>query len=218
MDIKAVIFDVDGVLLDTVPYHFKAWKKLFTNQGIIFTFKDYLQKVNGVPRLSGISNIMPNLSKKNLEILASEKQSYFKKLTSDNPPKPLDGVIILLKKLKNYKVKLAAASSSKNAPELLKNAGISQYFDTIVSGHDFTKSKPDPELFLVACKKININPYNCVVIEDAAIGIKAAKNAGMKTVEILNSYNLDNKTIADLTVYSLRESEKIMIFIEKPYS
>lgn len=215
MGIKAAIFDVDGVLLNTVPYHFKAWKRLFSEQGINFTFQDYLQKVNGIPRLSGISNMMPHLNKKALEILASEKQSYFSELVTENPPKPLSGVIKILQKLKKNKTKLAAASSSKNAPQLLEKAGLSKYFNAIVGGHDFTRSKPDPELFLVASKKININPRNCVVIEDAAIGIQAAKNAKMKTIGVLSSNDPEIKNIADITIKSLREVEKILNFIEK---
>lgn len=214
MDIKAVIFDVDGVLLNTIPHHFKAWKKLFTEQGINFTFQDYLDKVNGIPRLSGISNIMPHLNKKDLEILASKKQSYFSKLITENPPKPLGGVVNLLKELKKNKIKLAAASSSKNAAQLLEKAGLSKYFDVIVGGHDFTKSKPDPDLFLVASKKINISPNNCIVVEDASIGVQAAKNANMKTVGILTSNDPGIKIIADITLKSLREIRKVLNFID----
>lgn len=211
--ITAVIFDVDGVLLDTVPYHFEAWKKLFLDQGITFTFQDYLQKVNGIPRLSGISNIMPNLNPKDLELLADKKQSYFLRSITENPPKPLDGVVKLLKELKKIKVKVAAASSSKNAFQLLENAGLLKYLDAVVGGHDFTRSKPDPELFLVASKKLNVNPSNCVVVEDAAIGIMAAKNANMKTVGILSSDDQKIKNIADISLKSLMESEKIVNFI-----
>lgn len=211
--IKAVIFDVDGVLLDTVPYHFKAWKKLFLDQGVRFTFQDYLQKVNGIPRLSGISNIMPNLNPKELETLADKKQSYFLKSITENSPKPLDGVVNLLKELKRRKIKIAAASSSKNAPKLLKNAGLSEYFDAVVGGHDFTRSKPDPELFLVASKKLNIDPFNCVVVEDAAAGVQAAKNANMKTIGILTSADQEIKNIADISLKSLKESETVINFI-----
>lgn len=211
--ITAVIFDVDGVLLDTVPYHFEAWKKLFLDQGITFTFQDYLQKVNGVPRLSGISNIMPNLNPKDLELLANKKQSYFLRSVTENSPKPLDGVVKLLEELKKIKVKVAAASSSKNAFQLLENAGLLKYLDAVVGGHDFTRSKPDPELFLVASKKLNVNPSNCVVVEDAAIGIMAAKNANMKTIGILSSDDQEIKKIADISLKSLMESQKIINFI-----
>lgn len=213
--IKAVIFDVDGVLLDTVPYHFRAWKKLFNEQGIAFSFTDYLQRVNGVPRLAGIANIMPEADRKTLTRLAEQKQSYFSQLLFKNPPKPLPGVTSLFKKLKKRKIKLVAASSSKNAPLLLDKAGLTPYLSAIISGHDFTKSKPDPELFLLASKRIGIKPCYCLVVEDALVGIQAGKDAKMGTIGLLTSGDLAIKDLADLTVKSLEDQRLIINFISK---
>lgn len=210
MKTKAVIFDVDGVLINTVPYHFKAWKKMFKEEGVNFTFKDYLDKVNGVPRLQGIKNILKGAREKRILTLAERKQLYLTEMINENPPQPLDGVVSLLKKLKKQGIKLAAASSSKNAPLLLKNANLSKYFSTIVSGYDFTKSKPNAELFLLASKRLGIKPSDCLVIEDAAIGIMAANNGGMQTIGVLTSKDKKIKNLADVTVKSLKEQKSIL--------
>src|ERR1035438_9062702 len=114
MKIKTVICDVDGVLLDTVPYHFEAWEQLFNDEGIRFTYDDYLSKVNGLPRLTGIKNIMPSLEKAYIDKLAKRKQEYFMLKIEKIPPKPLAGVVSFFQKLREKKYNIAAASSSKN--------------------------------------------------------------------------------------------------------
>lgn len=212
--IKAVIFDVDGVLLDTVPYHFQAWKKLFESQGKSFSMNDYLLRVNGVPRHVGIKNILTKASDEELNMLALQKQTYFLELVTQNPPQPLDGIIMLLRKLKTKKYILAAASSSKNAPMLLKKAKLARFFSTVVGGNDFKLPKPHPDLFLTASNRLNIAPYHCIVIEDATIGIQAGKNAGMKTIGVLSSGDKKIKAQATYYISSMRDYEKALQFIE----
>lgn len=211
--IKAVIFDVDGVLLNTVPYHFDAWKKMFKAYGINLTFDYYLLKINGLPRITGIKNILPNVNEKELEALADKKQGFFKQSIADNPPGPLSGVIEFLNKLKDLNIKMVAASSSKNAPLLLEQSGIHAYFSAILSGADFTHPKPHPELFLKASRRIHVSADECAVIEDAFLGIQAAKNAGMKTIGLLTSKDTKIKEFADLTIDSLKNHNQIFDFI-----
>lgn len=214
----AVIFDVDGVLLDTVPLHFNAWKKMFEEQGARFTFDDYLEKVNGIPRIDGIKAVLKDKSEEELRSLATAKQNYFLESISDNPPSPLPGVINLLSFLKSLDIPLAAASSSKNAPILLEKAGLTEFLDAVVGGNDFKKPKPDPELFIIASEKIGIEPNNCIVVEDANVGVLAAKAAGMKTIGVL--FGKDNLLInsADITVHNLEEKDKIIDFINKSFN
>lgn len=209
MKINTVIFDVDGVLLDTIPYHFQAWKKVFNELEIDFNFNDYLMKVNGLPRIIGITNILSSIDKEVIDEIAKRKQEYFLEKVEKEYPRPLSGVISFLKILKKKNINIAAASSSKNAFFLLKKARISSYFDEIITGNDFTKSKPDSELFLIACNRLSANPWECLVVEDAAVGVQAAINAKMKTVGLLSSR--DNKiVIADLVINSLQDYRKIL--------
>ena len=108
----AIIFDVDGVLLDTVPYHFSAWKKLFKKQAVSFTFGDYLQKVNGLPRITGVTNMFKGISQSKADVLGDMKQQYFLDMVAKNPPKPLEGVIEFLQYLKKKNVKRICQKSS----------------------------------------------------------------------------------------------------------
>lgn len=215
MNIKCVIFDVDGVLVDSVHYHYTAWKMLFDEENIPFSYQDYLTKVNGLPRLAGIKNIAPNLSDERLVALAERKQGFYIQALEKEAPKPLVGVVDLLKSLKDLGIKRAAASSSKNAVRVLELAHLDSYFSTIVSGHDFTKSKPDPEIFLVASKRMGVEPKTCAVIEDAAAGIQAAKMGNMTAIGVLSSSDEKIKDLADFSVSSLKEYPSILRFIQE---
>lgn len=213
MKIDSVIFDVDGVLLDSVPYHFKAWKKLFEEEGRKFTFDDYLNKVNGIPRMAGIKNILPDKTDEELKSLSDLKQSYLLEMIEAKFPEPLSGVESLLRKLINKKYKLAAASSSKNSPALLEKSGLKPLFKVIVSGYDFKHAKPHPDIFLTAISKLGSKPEASVVVEDATVGIRAAINAGAKTIGVLTSNDEKIASLADLTIKSLGEHEKIFNFL-----
>lgn len=214
----AVIFDVDGVLLDSVPLHFAAWKRMFEEEGATFSFEDYLAKVNGIPRTHGIQAILPNKNKDEHLELAERKQKYFLDLVASDPPKPLTGVVDLLSYLKENNIPTAAASSSKNASKLLEKAGLTPYFLAIVGGNDFSKPKPDPELFLVAAKKLSIDPKQCVVIEDATTGILAAKAANMKAIGILTSNDQSLKNYADIVIPSFENKELVLKFLSETFA
>ncbi len=212
---KAIIFDVDGVLVDTVPYHFLAWQKMFQQAGASFDFSDYLEKVNGLPRAVGIKNILTDVADDELDKLAEVKQQFFLELVDHKPPKPLGGVKAFLHSLGNNLFYLAAASSSKNAPFVLKKTKLDHFFNTIVSGHDFKKPKPDPELFLLAAKKLGMNPSECVVFEDAYHGVEAGNRGGMYTIGLLTSNDQKIPEIAHLTVHDLKKHQKILDHILK---
>ena len=211
--IQAIIFDVDGVLLDTVSYHFKAWEKVFTEEGIFFSFEDYLQKVNGLPRTSGIKNMLLSRDGAKIKDIAERKQKYYLGMVEKNPPSPLPGVINLLQQLKQRNIILAAASSSKNAPFLLEKAKLAIFFQTIIGGNDFKKSKPDPDIFLTASKKLNKDPFSCAVVEDAALGLEAAKNANMKAIGMFTSNDLGIYSIADIVFTSFEKDSDIIKFV-----
>ncbi|WP_045165938.1 HAD family hydrolase [Caldicellulosiruptor naganoensis] len=182
--IKAAIFDMDGVLTDTVKLHFKAWKEMFNNHGYKFEYEDYKQKVDGKPRMDGIKSIVGDLSEEQLISMAEEKQRYFLELVETDSLEAFEDAIWILQYFKQNSVKLAVASSSKNTSKILTKLGIDKMFDTIVTGYDFKKGKPDPEIFLTAAKRLNVNPRECVVFEDAIDGIKAGISAGMLTIGV----------------------------------
>lgn len=182
---KTIIFDVDGVICDTAKHHLAAWKKLFAEEKIKFTHRDYEDKVNGLPRVEGVLNIMGrNLNKEKLNFLMAKKQDLYLKSIKKNPPKVFGGLLKFIKELKKAGYKVAAASSSKNSEYILKLLKIYNIFDTVITGHDFKKSKPDPDIFLTAAKKVKAKSCDCVVFEDAVNGILAAKNAKMKAVGV----------------------------------
>ncbi len=207
---QAVIFDVDGVLLDSVPYHFRAWQEMFEGIGMSFTYEDYVVKVNGLPRETGIRNIATNATEKECKEYADAKQKILLKLVDEEPLKPLDGVENFLTYLKGRSYKIAAASSSKNAPVFLKQAHIDGYFNSVISGNDFRHPKPDPEIFLTAAQHLGVRAEDCVVVEDAGIGVEAAKNAKMQAVGLSHSGDKDLLTSANFVVASLADYQKII--------
>jgi len=204
---KGGIFDMDGVLVNTVPLHFKAWKKMFKEYGKDFSFEDYEVKVDGIPRLDGARAILSELSDGELKKAASKKQKFFLELLDSEGVDVYDDTINLINKIKKMGIKVAAISSSKNCIYILKSAQIDTLFDVIITGNDIKKGKPDPEIFLLASERMNLFPKECVVFEDAVLGVQAAKTGGFKCVGI-DRYNAPERLKkADLVVSDLSQLE-----------
>jgi len=185
---KAFIFDLDGVIVDTAKYHYLAWRDLANDLGFEFT-KEQNELLKGVSRVRSLEILLNigrvELSDKRKEELLIVKNveylEYVNKMTSDEI---LPGIKKLLAFLEKEKVPFALGSASKNAPLILKKVGLYDMFEAIVDGNDVSKAKPDPEVFLIAAKKLNKKPDQCIVIEDALAGVQAANNAGMISVAI----------------------------------
>lgn len=205
MSFKGAIFDLDGVIVDTVPLHFEAWKRMFSEYGKVFTFQNYKEKVDGIPRLDGARAILTDLDKDELEKAASKKQDYYLELVNKGDIKVYRSTVSLIEDLKRRTVKIAAASSSKNCRYILEKTKIIGLFDAIVGGGDFKKGKPDPEIFLLAAQRIGILPADSVVFEDAKLGAEAAKNGGMLCVGIAREGNKELLKKADIIVSDLSE-------------
>jgi beta-phosphoglucomutase len=203
--LEAVIFDMDGVITDTVPLHYNAWKKMFEKHGYYFDFNVYKEKVDGKPRMKGISSVATNVDEKTLNQMAEEKQNYFLEYIEKTPPEIFQDTWNFIKKLKKYKIKIAVASSSKNTKKILESLKIYHVFDTVVTGYDFIHGKPNPEIFLIAANRLNVSPENCIVIEDAIEGINAGINAKMFTIGIARHGNNKELSHANLVVKSLNE-------------
>ncbi len=183
---KAFIFDLDGVTTNTVWHHFQAWKKMFKEEGMKFSKKDY-QKIDGIPRDEGIKKIVGKVSKIKIKKMGGKKQKYYREFLEKKPPSLLPGFKNFVKKLKKKGIKIAVASSSKNTNFILEKLKIKNLFDAIITGYDFKKPKPHPEIFLNTAKKLKISPRECVVIEDSQAGIEAGKKAGMKVIGFSSS-------------------------------
>ncbi len=204
---KGAIFDLDGVIVNTVPLHFKAWKKMFGEYGIDFTFDMYKAKVDGIPRLDGARAILTDIDEKELKGAGDRKQSYFLDLVSKEGVPLYDSSVTLVKELRKRKIKIAIASSSRNCRKILEITGIVKLADAIIQGGDFKAGKPDPEIFQLSAKKIKTKPLECVVFEDAVLGVEAAKNGGMLCVGIDRYGKPKRLSGADLVVKDLSETD-----------
>jgi len=186
--IKAAIFDLDGVIIDTAHYHYIAWKRLASEFAITLTHENN-EMLKGVSRMRSLEIILSlgnlELPEQQKEQLAEKKNKWFVEyIESIRPEEIFPGVIDLIRNLRKQKIKIGLASSSKNAPRVIELLGIAKDFDTLVDGTMITHSKPDPEIFLLAAHKLGIAPHECVVFEDAEAGVEAALAAGMKCVGV----------------------------------
>lgn len=185
---KAVIFDLDGVIVSTDEYHYLGWKRMADEEGIPFN-SEINEKLRGVSRMASLGIILErterSYSRQEREALAERKNNYYRELLNNLTPKDiLPGVMQILNELKKRRIKIAIGSSSKNTPVILEKIGLDHFFDAVADGNEIKKSKPDPEVFLLAASKLGITAEECVVVEDAEAGIEAAKAGGMKAVGV----------------------------------
>ena len=205
MKLGAAIFDLDGVIVDTVMLHFKAWRKMFSEYGQNFTFSDYKTKVDGILRVDGAKNILGALPFDKIERAAARKQVYFLESLENKGVKTYKGTIDLIDELKTNNIKIGVISSSKNCRHILQKAKVIELFDVMVTGDDVKKGKPHPEVFITAAKKLGVSPERCIVFKDAALGIEGAKKAKMICVGIDRHSDSKRLRKADLVVSDLSE-------------
>ncbi len=199
MDVKACIFDLDGVIVDTAIYHFKSWKRLADELGINFTLHDN-ERLKGVSRMRSLEIVLEigNVTKTEAEKeeLASRKNEWYTEMINKmKPDEVLPGTEDFLRLVRNAGIKTALGSASKNSGIILEKTGLTPFFDAIIDGNHVSKAKPDPEVFLKGAEALNVKPADCVVFEDAIAGVEAALAGGMKVVgigspEILTKANL----------------------------
>ena len=201
----AAIFDLDGVIVNTVPLHFKAWQRMFKEYGKDFSFEDYKQKVDGIPRIDGARAILRDLDRDGLQRAGDKKQGYFLEYLYKEDIPVYAGTVSLIKDFKKEGLKVAVISSSKNCLPILKKTNLADLFNVIITGNDITKGKPDPQAFFMAADKMSAGPEGCVVFEDAVLGVEAAKRAGMRCVGIDRYGKPERLNKADLVVSDLGE-------------
>jgi beta-phosphoglucomutase len=186
--IKGVIFDLDGVIVDTAKFHFLAWKKLANDLGFDFTELQN-EELKGVSRVRSLEKILEwgntSLSKDEFtEKMAVKNDNYLSYLTNMTSADILPGVSTVIDFLMEQKVPFALGSASKNARPILKKTDLMDKFHAIVDGNDVSKAKPDPEVFIIAAEKIGVAQENCLVFEDSVAGVQAANIAGMISIGI----------------------------------
>lgn len=213
VQIKACLFDLDGVIVDTAKYHYIAWKELANELGFDFTEEDN-ERLKGVSRMRSL-DILLEIGNKTLteeeKLQYAEKKntnyvSYIKKMQEDEI---LPGVKKFLTDLRNNGIKIALGSASKNAPLILNQIGLTSYFDEIVDGNSVANAKPDPEVFTKGASLLGVEPKDCVVFEDAVAGIEAAIAGGMYSIgvgdaETLSEANFVIKGFEEMTIDRLQ--------------
>ena len=194
MRIKACLFDLDGVVVDTAKYHYIAWKEMAAELGFDFTEKQN-ELLKGVSRMRSL-DILLGIGKINLTdteklLLAENKNNryleYVRQMTEEEI---LPGVSEFLDELREQGIQIALGSASKNAPLILDRIQLMEKFDAIVDGNAVSKAKPDPEVFLRCAELLGVEPVTCLVFEDAQAGIEAARNGGMQVIGVGSPENL----------------------------
>ena len=209
---KACIFDLDGVIVDTVPAHFVAWKAMADELNIPFTEVDN-EQLKGVSRTESMKRIlaMGGMTKSNIEIeeMTTKKNHIYVEIISKMTPDDiLPGVVESLDLLDDNNIAIALGSSSKNAPVILEAVGLAHRFPVSVDGNQIAHSKPHPEVFLLGADRLGLSPSECVVFEDAISGVQAAKRGNFKCVGVGDSTVLSEADVVipdmkniDLTIF-----------------
>ncbi|MBO6881076.1 beta-phosphoglucomutase [Winogradskyella sp.] len=188
MNKKGFIFDLDGVIVDTAKYHFLAWKKLANSLGIDFTEEEN-EQLKGVSRVRSLEKILSWGNKtisedKFMELMSAKNTDYLSHISKMDEDEILPGVPKILNLLKDKEQPISLGSASKNARTILERVNLKKHFDAIVDGNDVSKAKPDPEVFLIAAKLLNVKPEHCIVFEDSVAGVEAANAANMVSIGI----------------------------------
>jgi beta-phosphoglucomutase len=214
--IEAVIFDLDGVIVDTAHYHYIAWKRLAKELGIDLTLEDN-ERLKGVSRIDSL-NIILSLANKSMTdqekvAMTDRKNNWFIEYVNQmTPDEILPGAKELILAFRERELKVALGSSSKNAKTVLRLLKIEHLFDAIVDGTMIARSKPDPEIFLLGASLLKVKPVNAVVFEDAEAGVEAALAAGMQCVGVGSTAQLSKAT---MVVPNLKEASAALFSYAK---
>lgn len=186
--LRACLFDLDGVIVDTAKHHFVAWRRLAEELSIPFTEEDN----EGLKGLSRVDSLEVILAKGNLVLdaqtklqLMDKKNAHYLELVSTmSPDEVLPGVSAFIADAQANGVHIGLGSSSKNAPQILELIGLKPAFEAIIDGNQITLSKPDPEVFLLGAQALGLDPSECLVFEDAVAGVEAARAGGFPVIGI----------------------------------
>jgi len=211
--IKACIFDLDGVIVDTAVYHYRAWRRLANTMGFDFS-EEQNEELKGISRVESLKIILGwggvSKSESEMEELATLKNKWYVAMIEEmTPSEILPGAKEFLIAVKERNYLIALGSASKNSEMILRQIDLTSYFDALIDGNKVTKSKPDPEVFLAGAKALGVKPEECVVFEDAIAGVQAAKAGKMKAVgigkkEVLKEADLVIEGLVEMTIEKLQ--------------
>ncbi len=203
---KAVIWDMDGIIVDTAQYHLEGWQIVFQKRGTNYTKEDF--RLNTGKRSDTIirSVLGEKILQNEITEIIQEKDETFRQLMGQNI-RLFPGVLKLITSLKAHGFKIAIASSApmENIQLITQSLKIHNRFDAIISGWEVTKGKPDPQTFLLAAEKLGVKAKDCIVIEDAISGVTASKRAGMRCIAVTNTTSREELREADLIIDTLAE-------------
>lgn len=210
MKYEAVLFDLDGVILSTDDFHYKAWKKLADREGIFFE-RAINERLRGVSRMESLAIILERAEKKYSEEekveMATYKNDFYRESLSElTPDHTFKGVIEFLDFLTGKGIKIAIGSSSRNAKFILKQIALFDAFEAISDGTNITNSKPDPEVFLMAADMLGVAPEKCLVVEDAEAGVDAASTGGMDSLGVYAASDYSENTYSAKDIQSVDRS------------
>ncbi len=204
---EAVIFDLDGTLIDNNAYHIEAWKIFYDKIGKPFSKEEYTNNINGRINRDIFNYIFDTiLSADMIDEYSIEKESMYRNLYAPHI-KPIDGLIDFLDELENEKIPKAIATSGMppNINFMFEHVPIKKYYADVIDASQITKGKPHPEIFLKAATAVNANPEYCVAFEDSVAGIRSAKAAGMKVVGLTTTHTAEEIKEADLIIKDYTE-------------
>lgn len=218
--LKAVLFDLDGVITDTAKYHYLAWKELADELAIPFD-REYNEKLKGVSRMESLELILKRsehpekYTEEEKQEFARKKNLAYRKLIEQITPEDiLPGIEKFIQELKDAGIKTALASSSKNAVTIIERLGMVEQFDFIADAGKAKNAKPYPDLFLMCAQGLDLPTQECIGVEDARAGITAIHRAGMKAVGVGTDSEMEE---ADLKVTDTSQLE-LKEILEKLFS
>ena len=220
MKVKAFIFDLDGVIVFTDKFHFKAWKQIADKNGIYFD-EEINNRLRGISRRESLEIILERytgapLTEEQKAAMAEEKNEIYKELLKKMSPEDVTREVRdTLAELRARGYRLSLGSSSKNAKFILSQVGLTDAFDAISDGTNITNSKPDAEVFLKAAEFLGLHPEECAVVEDAYAGIDAAKAGNMLAIAIGDATNYERSDYKIDSFKNLLEIEEITVTGEK---
>lgn len=217
MNIKAVIFDMDGVVVFNHDYHFKAWMEFAERYGFELNEEIYRDQFNGRTNKELFQMIFEDPSDEDIETYSAEKEELYRELYYDEmavSPGFLDFIAYL--KRERLKIALATSAPTENVDWILDNLQLRPVFDVVVDGSEVDNGKPDPEIYLTVCTKLDINPKNCLVFEDSIAGIQAGVAAECVTVGVASSHEeWEIKDLVEHVIHDFTEIRGLLLRLDK---